>query len=43
MVAAYQGKVMETKTEAMVLFGHRAAVYVKGFHGYFDLDEITPV
>lgn len=29
-----------TRTEAMVLFGHRAAVYMEGYNGYFDLDEI---
>ncbi len=32
---------LETRTEAVVLFGHRAAVYMKGYNGYFDLDEIT--
>lgn len=32
---------LETRTPAMVLFGHRAAVYMKGYHGYFDLDEVT--
>ncbi len=32
---------LETKTEAVVLFGHRAAVYMKGYNGYFDLDETT--
>jgi malonyl CoA-acyl carrier protein transacylase len=42
-VMAYQDKDLQTKTEAVVLFGHRAAVYVNGYHGYFDLDEITPV
>jgi malonyl CoA-acyl carrier protein transacylase len=42
-VMEYQDKDLQTKTEAVVLFGHRAAVYVKGYHGYFDLDEITPV
>jgi malonyl CoA-acyl carrier protein transacylase len=31
---------LETRTEAMVLFGHRAAVYLKGYNGYFDLDEL---
>ncbi|CAM2010005.1 ACP S-malonyltransferase [Acanthopleuribacter pedis] len=31
---------LETRTEAVVLFGHRAAVYLKGYNGYFDLDEI---
>ncbi|WP_046166735.1 ACP S-malonyltransferase [Chromobacterium vaccinii] len=33
---------LETRTEAMVLFGHRAAVYMKGYNGYFDLDEVSP-
>ncbi len=32
---------LETRTEAVVLFRHRAAVYMKGYNGYFDLDEIT--
>lgn len=32
---------LETRTEAVLLFGHRAAVYLKGFNGYFDLDELT--
>jgi len=30
-----------TRTPAMVLFGHRAAVYMEGFNGYFDLDELS--
>ena len=34
---------LETRTEAVVLFGHRAAVYMKGYNGYFDLDEISPL
>jgi malonyl CoA-acyl carrier protein transacylase len=34
---------LETRTEAIVLFGHRAAVYMKGYNGYFDLDEIAPL
>ena len=33
---------LETRTEALVLFGHRAAVYMQGYNGYFDLDELTP-
>ncbi|TQV85991.1 ACP S-malonyltransferase [Aliikangiella coralliicola] len=33
---------LETRTEAVVLFGHRAAVYMKDYNGYFDLNEITP-
>lgn len=32
---------LETRTKAVVLFGHRAAVYLKRYNGYFDLDEIT--
>jgi malonyl CoA-acyl carrier protein transacylase len=32
---------LETRTEALVLFGHRAAVYMKGYNGYFDLDELV--
>jgi malonyl CoA-acyl carrier protein transacylase len=35
--------VLETRTEAMMLFGHRAAVYLKGYNGYFDLREVQPV
>lgn len=34
---------LETRTPAMVLFGHRAAVYMQGFNGYFDLDEVVPL
>lgn len=32
---------LETRTNAVVLFGHRAAVYMKGYNGYFDLDELS--
>lgn len=32
---------LETRSEALVLFGHRAAVYLKGYNGYFDLDEVV--
>ncbi len=34
---------LETRTPAVVLFGHRAAVYMKGYNGYFDLDEVVAV
>lgn len=34
---------LETRTEAIVLLGHRCAVYMKGYKGYFDLDEISPL
>ncbi|MDR3058738.1 MAG: ACP S-malonyltransferase [Prevotella sp.] len=35
--------ILETRTEAILLFGHRAAVYMKEYNGYFDLREIKPV
>jgi malonyl CoA-acyl carrier protein transacylase len=41
--ALVRGGELETRTEAQVLFGHRAAVYLKGFNGYFDLDEVVPL
>ena len=41
-VAGYK-KELNTRTEAMVLFGHRAAVYLQGYKGYFALDDVTPV
>lgn len=31
---------LRTRTEAVVLFGHRAAVYMEGYNGYFDLREL---
>ena len=34
---------LETRTEAILLFGHRAAVYMKNYNGYFDLRELKPV
>lgn len=34
---------LETRTEAIKLFAHRAAIYVKGYNGYFDLDEVSVV
>jgi malonyl CoA-acyl carrier protein transacylase len=33
---------LATKTEAVVLFGHRAAIYMQGYNGYFALDEVEP-
>ncbi len=36
-------KPFETRTEATILFGHRAAIYMKGYDGYFALDEISPI
>ena len=40
-VRGYQ-QPLETKTKAVVLFGHRAAVYMKNYNGYFDLDDVEP-
>ena len=34
---------LTTRTSAMVLFGHRAAVYMEGYNGYFGLDEVAAV
>ncbi|CAB3765791.1 ACP S-malonyltransferase [Paraburkholderia humisilvae] len=34
---------LETRTAAMVLFGHRAAVYMNGYNGYFELDELVAI
>ncbi|MFP5391013.1 MAG: ACP S-malonyltransferase [Gammaproteobacteria bacterium] len=36
------GVALATRTEAVLLFQHRAAVYVDGYNGYFDLDELAP-
>ena len=33
---------LATRTEAVLLFQHRPAVYLDGYQGYFDLDELTP-
>lgn len=33
---------LTTRTPALVLFGHRAAVYMQGYNGYFALDEVEP-
>jgi len=31
---------LTTKTEAVILFGHRAAIYMQGYNGYFALDDV---
>lgn len=36
-------KELETRTQAVVLFGHRAALYVQNYNGYFSLNEISPL
>ncbi len=33
---------LETRSEALILFGRRAGIYMKGYNGYFELDEVTP-
>ena len=32
-----------TRTEAVLLFKHRLAVYLENYNGYFDLEETRPV
>jgi len=39
----YPDEEFVTRTEAVILFKHRKAVYFKDRNGYFDLDEIHPV
>jgi hypothetical protein len=34
---------MKTRSPAMVLFGHRAAIYLQGYDGYFVLDDVRRV
>lgn len=33
-------QVMETSSKAILLFGHRVAIYMSGFNGYFSLDDV---
>lgn len=37
------GESMKTRSPAMVLFGHRAAVYLEDHDGYFRLDDVRPI
>lgn len=41
-VKGYDGP-LETRTSAILLFGHRAAIYMKNYNGYFDLDDVMPL
>ena len=41
-VDGYEG-MMETRTEAMLIFGHRAAIYLKDYNGYFHLVDVSPI
>ncbi|MES2205562.1 MAG: ACP S-malonyltransferase [Pseudomonadota bacterium] len=36
-------EILETRTLAMMLFGHRAAIYMQGYKGYFALDDVNVV
>ncbi|OBQ27524.1 MAG: malonyl CoA-ACP transacylase [Aphanizomenon flos-aquae MDT14a] len=40
-VVGYESQ-LETRTEAIILLGHRSAIYMKGYNSYFALDEVTP-
>lgn len=42
VISDFYETTLETRTEATILFGHRAAVYMKGYNGYFDLREVKP-
>jgi malonyl CoA-acyl carrier protein transacylase len=33
---------LTTKSQAVILFGHRAAIYMQGYNGYFALAEVQP-
>ncbi len=35
------GEIRRTRTEAVVLFGHRPAIYLEGYRGYFDLNTVA--
>lgn len=41
-VAGYEEE-LKTRTKAMVLLGHRAAIYIQCYKGYFALDDVTAV
>lgn len=40
--AEFDDEVLITRTKAVVLFGHRAAVYMENYKGYFDIDGLAP-
>ncbi|HHI92453.1 MAG TPA: [acyl-carrier-protein] S-malonyltransferase [Gammaproteobacteria bacterium] len=35
--------VLETRTQAIALFGRKATIYMQGYKGYFDLGDVQPV
>lgn len=36
-------EVLRSRTKAVPLFGHRGAVYMEGYNGYFDIEELKQV
>ncbi|OHX20697.1 ACP S-malonyltransferase [Chromobacterium sphagni] len=40
-VASYD-QILITRSKALPLFGHRAAIYLEGYNGYFELNEVHP-
>jgi len=43
ITTTFDGRQHPTRSKAMILFGHRAAVYLQGYNGYFDLRDLRPV
>ncbi len=41
-VKGYSGT-MRTRTPAVLLFGHRAALYMDEYNGYFSLEDVAPL
>lgn len=41
LVEGYDGPLV-TRAKAMTLFGHRAAIYLEGHNGYFELGDVRP-
>ncbi len=36
-------EILTTRTQAMLLFGRKATIYMQGYKGYFDLADVKPV
>jgi malonyl CoA-acyl carrier protein transacylase len=43
VVSTKLNKSFETRSEAIVLFGKKPVVYLRGLKGYFDLDDLSPL
>lgn len=39
---AYPGRMHRTRSQATLMFDRKAVIYLEGFSGYFDLDEVQP-